>query len=80
VFFVECPCLVLEKLYTFGSDKIANILYGLSTFSASLRKKIEDHKIVLGGCCVSGNDPTWVCIACNTKIYRMMIDFDDFIS
>jgi primosomal protein N' len=63
-----------------GSDKIADVLYGLPAFSTSLRKKIEDHKIVLGGCCVSGNDPTWVCAACNTKIYRMKIDFDDSVN
>jgi primosomal protein N' len=63
-----------------GSDKIADILYGLPAFSPSLEKEIEDHEIVLGGCCVSVNDPTWVCVACNTKIYRMKIDFDDSLN
>jgi primosomal protein N' len=69
-----------DKCPECGSVKIADILYGLPTFSASLEKKIEDHKIVLGGCCVSGNDPTWVCVACNTFIYRMEIDFDESVN
>jgi hypothetical protein len=63
-----------------GSDIIADILYGLPAFSPSLEKEIDDQEIVLGGCGVSGNDPAWVCAACNTFIYRMEIDFDESIN
>jgi hypothetical protein len=37
-----------DKCPECGSDKIADILYGLSAFSPSLKKEIEDHRIVLG--------------------------------
>ena len=45
-----------------GSEKIARILYGLPVFSLSLEKEIEDHKTILGGCCVIREDPVWKCI------------------
>lgn len=69
-----------DKCPECGSEKIADILYGLPAFSTSLKDRIKDHKIVLGGCCISGNDPAWKCIACNTYIYKMEIDFDESIN
>jgi rubrerythrin len=69
-----------DKCPECGSDKIANILFGLPAFSASLREKIEDHKIVLGGCCVSNESPTWKCTVCGTVIKKLEIDFDDSIN
>jgi primosomal protein N' len=47
-----------EKCPDCGSEKIARILYGLPSFSESLRKRIENNEIVLGGCCITGNDPS----------------------
>ena len=63
-----------------GSDKIASILFGLPAFSPGLREDIKENKIVLDGCCISGDDPTWECTTCNTKIYKMKIDFDDSVN
>lgn len=34
-----------------------------------LERDIENGKIVLGGCCITDNDPQWQCGECNTKIY-----------
>jgi len=63
-----------------GSDKIASILYGLPAFSESLRLRIRENKTVLGGCCVTGNDPTWKCVDCGTAIYKLKIDFKDSVN
>ena len=69
-----------EKCPECGSDKIASILYGLPAFSDSLRQKIKDGKIVLGGCCVTDDDPAWRCTSCNTVIYKLKIDFKDSVN
>ena len=63
-----------------GSNKIAPILYGLPQFSPVLRQKIRENKIVLGGCCVSNDSPSWKCVACNTVIYKMEIDYKDSVN
>jgi len=62
---MECPAC--------GSNKIAVIFYGMPAFS-EVEKDIEEGKIVLGGCCISDDDPTWKCIACETDIYKTTND------
>ena len=40
-------------------------IYGVClAFSEQLEKDMADHKIILGGCCVTGNDPSAHCNAC----------------
>ena len=47
-----------------GSPRIATILYGLPS------EPVEDEEqFVLGGCCITGFDPTWRCLECSTRIY-----------
>ncbi len=53
-----------------GSAKIANILYGYPVFDSKLEKLLDEGKIALGGCVISGNDPTWRCVDCETDIYK----------
>ena len=53
-----------------GSTKIATFLYGMPAFSDQLQKDLDEGKIVLGGCCISDDDPTWQCTACSTDIYK----------
>jgi predicted RNA-binding Zn-ribbon protein involved in translation (DUF1610 family) len=65
-----------DKCPECGSDKIAWILYGLPSFSENLRKKLKNDEIVLGGCCITKNDPSWKCIDCGTVIFRMEIDIE----
>jgi hypothetical protein len=60
-----------------GSERIARILYGLPAFSDSLRKRLDNNEVVLGGCCITGNDPSWKCIDCGTNIFKMEIDLED---
>jgi hypothetical protein len=68
-----------DKCPKCGSDIIADILYGLPAFSDSLEEEIKDNKIVLGGCCISNESPTWKCIDCNTAIHKLEIDFTDSV-
>jgi len=35
------------------------------------------HKIVLGGCCVSNDSPTWKCVDCGAVIHKLEIYFKD---
>jgi hypothetical protein len=54
----------------------SRILYGLPSFSENLRIKITNNEVVLGGCCVTDNDPSWKCIDCSTVIFKMEIDLE----
>jgi hypothetical protein len=65
-----------DKCPKCGSEKIARILYGLPSFSESLRIRINNNEVVLGGCCITGNDPSWKCIDCSTVIFKMEIDLE----
>ena len=53
-----------------GCAKIASILYGMPAFSPELQMDLDERKIVLGGCCVTGDDPEWQCVECEIQIYR----------
>jgi len=50
-----------------GGTDIAIILWGLANMDSELNKELEDKKVVLGGCCVSGNDPDLECNDCNHR-------------
>lgn len=47
-----------------NSKNIAEIAYGYVIFDEKDRKDFEQEKIVLGGCCVTENDPKLVCNDC----------------
>ena len=47
-----------------GGTDIAMILWGLLDVSSKLEKKLQNKKVVLGGCVVSGNDPVRECNDC----------------
>lgn len=47
-----------------GSSDVAEYLWGLPAFSEQLEKDMADHKVILGGCCITGNDPSAHCNAC----------------
>jgi hypothetical protein len=52
------------------SPNVADILYGLIALSPKLEKDLSAGRIILGGCCVTGDDPKWQCTECQTVIYR----------
>lgn len=47
-----------------GSRRIANIRYGYPDFSDEERRLVDEGKIVLGGCVVTGDGPKWQCVDC----------------
>jgi len=53
-----------------GSSRIADILYGYCKFSKELENAVRTGKVVLGGCVLTGNEPTWQCVDCNTTFFR----------
>lgn len=50
-----------------GSKSIARIQYGLPVYSEELQKQLDSGAVVLGGCCVTGEDPRWHCNACENR-------------
>lgn len=47
-----------------GSERVAQILYGLVDNSDGLVKALEAGYVVLGGCCVTDDDPDYHCHDC----------------
>jgi hypothetical protein len=50
-----------------GSTRQALIFYGMPEFTDGLRARLEAGSIVLGGCCISGEDPEWRCLDCRRE-------------
>ena len=53
-----------------GSLIVARILYGYPAYSEELQTDMKAGRIVLGGCCITLDDPAWKCKDCETEIYR----------
>lgn len=53
-----------------GSEKIASILYGYPSDDPKLHADIDEGKIVLGGCCITGSEAEWQCFKCETRMFR----------
>ena len=60
-----------------GERPVARILYGMPIMSAELERDLFEGTVVLGGCCIKINNPTWQCSVCNTPIYRKQ-DMDEY--
>ena len=57
----ECPAC--------GSGPVADILWGMPEMSPRLEEDLAAGRVILGGCCVSGDDPIWACASCKIEIY-----------
>ena len=53
-----------------GGKKVASILWGMPAYSEELQRDIAEGKIIIGGCCVSDDDPKWQCAECGAEIYK----------
>jgi hypothetical protein len=53
-----------------GLSRIANILYGMPMFTPEFERDVDEGKIAIGGCCISGDDPAWECADCHAVMYR----------
>jgi hypothetical protein len=56
-----------------GSERIGTFLYGEPAYSEDLMNEIKAGKVILGGFCIKGYDPTWRCIDCKTEIFQKEI-------
>jgi hypothetical protein len=59
-----------DKCPVCGSKKIATYLRGMPHFTKKLEREIDEGKIVLKGCIVTGDDSFCICTDCNTEFYR----------
>jgi hypothetical protein len=62
-----------DKCPVCGSARIAEVQYGLPAFTEELEKALNASRIILGGCCITGDDPAWQCLDCGTKIHGKRI-------
>ena len=53
-----------------NGKNVAPILWGYPMETAEHTQALHEKKIILGGCCISDNDPTWECADCYVKIWR----------
>lgn len=51
-----------------AGKKVVHIMYGYPTDETI--ENANDGSFVMGGCVVSGCDPSWRCTACGASIYR----------
>ena len=49
-----------------GATRIAKILYGMPALS----EKLNEGKVVLGGCIISDDDSSWCCTKCESVFFR----------
>jgi hypothetical protein len=54
-----------------GSEKIATYLRGMPCYSKQLQNDIDEGRIILGGCCISEDDPFCVCTGCKTEFFEL---------
>lgn len=53
-----------QKCPRCGSRDNATILRGMLAYSADLQRRLDERRVVLGGCEVSAADPRWSCNRC----------------
>lgn len=50
-----------------GSNKVASIIYGLPVWSPQLEKADREGRIIMGGCCMTADDPDSQCLSCRHR-------------
>jgi hypothetical protein len=58
---------IMKECPSCGGTDIAVILYGLPSDELLNDEKVKQKKIVLGGCCITGNDPKLECNDCGWR-------------
>ena len=58
----------MRKCPKCGSRRVAPILYGMPAFSEEMEQQLKEEKLYLGGCCISGIDPTYHCFNCKKDV------------
>jgi len=50
--------------------KVGKIMWGKPIIDNKLEADIAAGKIILGGCCVTDDDPTWQCAKCGEQFWK----------
>lgn len=50
-----------------GKSKIAKIIYGMPAYTKELQKDIDEGRVVLAGCMIENDTPSYFCRWCKTK-------------
>lgn len=53
-----------------ASTHVASILYGIPNFTATLIEKEKRGEIILAGCVIEPDQPSWGCARCGTRFYK----------
>ena len=59
---------MMRKCPKCGSRRLAPILYGMPAHSEEMEQQLKDEKLYLGGCCISGMQPTYHCFECKKDV------------
>jgi hypothetical protein len=59
-----------QKCPSCGSQRVGTILRGTPALSDELEADIDAGRVIIGGCCVSDEDPTWACADCGADIHK----------
>ena len=58
----------MRKCPKCGSRRVAPILYGMPAYSEEMEQQLKEEKLYLGGCCISGMEPTYHCFQCRKDV------------
>lgn len=50
-----------------GSSKVAYVVYGLPVWSPWLERADREGRLIMGGCCMTGDDPDSQCLSCGHR-------------
>lgn len=57
-----------------GSVRVAEVIYGMPAFTPELEADLEAGRSILGGGCVSSDDPRWRCLDCQAPLFDREAD------
>ena len=53
-----------------GHSPVGKILWGMPRMDDKLQELMDAGKIIIGGCCLSGDDATWECSKCHQQFWK----------
>ena len=59
-----------RKCPSCGFSPVGKILYGMPAWSVQFQEDVDAGRTIVGGCCISDDDPLWQCFKCGLQIYK----------
>lgn len=53
-----------------GHAPVARILYGLPNLTPELQASLDDGSVVIGGCVIFEESPSWQCTSCQAEYWK----------